>query len=242
VIPIGFMENKTSHYNDFPKEVNDVLESNEKVILISGGTSNMVSSNFYKIAANACARAGYKGILVTKYDELVPNPLPEGVIRAKNLNLSYLMTKVDAIIHHGGMGTLNESIAAGIPQIILPHLTDGPDNAYRLQKLGIAKLFPISRWNVFDIALCLQKSVENENENIVLYSNKLKEQHIRQDVVNVIEEMIGSPNYIVNNLAHNSICNEPHTYTPNKMGLDKLSKLTDEQKKYLLSKLKQPSV
>lgn len=242
LVPIGFMENKITNYNDFPSEVNDIIASGDKVVLISGGTTKMVSPNFYKVAADACAISGYKGILVTRYDELVPSPLPRGVVRAKELNLSYLLTKVDAIIHHGGMGTLNESIVAGVPQIILPHLTDGPDNAYRLQKLGIAKLLPISRWNAFDIAVGLKAMIENDNANVALYADKLKNQYIRQDFISIIEEMVDNQNYTVNSLVENSKKTDSQTPIANKGVPDKFSNLTQIQKKFLLSKLNQKDV
>jgi len=77
---------------------------------------------------------------------LVPKPLPDNVKRFQKLSIRSLLPHVDAVIHHGGIGTTSEATAAGIPQLILPHLTDGPDNAHRLRGLGIAELLPPLRW------------------------------------------------------------------------------------------------
>lgn len=42
------------------------------------------------------------------------------------------------MVHHGGIGTLAEALAAGIPQLIRPTAHDQPDNAARLERLGVA--------------------------------------------------------------------------------------------------------
>jgi UDP:flavonoid glycosyltransferase YjiC (YdhE family) len=39
------------------------------------------------------------------------------------------------VVHHGGVGTTAQALAAGIPQLILPMAWDQPDNARRVKRL-----------------------------------------------------------------------------------------------------------
>jgi len=48
-----------------------------------------------------------------------------------------------AIVHHGGSGTTATAARAGIPQIIIPHMTDQFYFAEQVPKLGVA---PESIW------------------------------------------------------------------------------------------------
>ncbi|MBO0698180.1 MAG: hypothetical protein J2P46_07285, partial [Zavarzinella sp.] len=43
-----------------------------------------------------------------------------------------------AIVHHGGIGTAFQGLAAGVPQLIVPVFLDQPDNGRRLERLGVA--------------------------------------------------------------------------------------------------------
>jgi glycosyltransferase len=50
----------------------------------------------------------------------LPNPLPEHVTLVEWVPMRALLAVSDAIIHHGGLGTMYASFAAGIPQLVLP--------------------------------------------------------------------------------------------------------------------------
>ena len=51
--------------------------------------------------------------------------------------LSELFPRVDAIIHHGGIGSTGRSLMVGKPQLIVPFNGDQFDNARRVKQLGI---------------------------------------------------------------------------------------------------------
>jgi hypothetical protein len=68
---------------------------------------------------------------------------------------------MSAIIHHGGIGTCAQALAAGIPQLILGIGADRPDNAFRLQHLGVAEFLPPPRWQPASVAEALQRLIGN---------------------------------------------------------------------------------
>ena len=42
-------------------------------------------------------------------------------------------------MHQGGAGTLHTALAAGRPMIVVPFAHDQPDNAARVERLGVAR-------------------------------------------------------------------------------------------------------
>jgi UDP:flavonoid glycosyltransferase YjiC (YdhE family) len=50
---------------------------------------------------------------------------------------AWLLPRCRMIVHNGGIGTVAQAIRARIPQIIVPLMWDQPDNARRVQALGL---------------------------------------------------------------------------------------------------------
>ncbi|NKI73410.1 glycosyltransferase family 1 protein [Dickeya sp. CFBP 2040] len=55
-----------------------------------------------------------------------------GIRIERHINLSQYLHQCAAIIHHGGIGTMAQSFAAGIPQLVIPSAFDQFDNARRV--------------------------------------------------------------------------------------------------------------
>ncbi len=91
--------------------------------------------------ANSVAIAqnlGCRAVLLTPREESVPQPLPAGVCHFPYVPHSLLLPRAAALVHHGGIGTALQALAAGIPQLIVPVFLDQPDNGRRLERLGVA--------------------------------------------------------------------------------------------------------
>ncbi|QWF83301.1 nucleotide disphospho-sugar-binding domain-containing protein [Amycolatopsis sp. CA-230715] len=63
--------------------------------------------------------------------------LPENVRLVEWIPLNALLEHCDAIVHHGGSGSTFTSLAAGVPQLLLPHSADQFDNATLVRDAGI---------------------------------------------------------------------------------------------------------
>jgi sterol 3beta-glucosyltransferase len=50
----------------------------------------------------------------------------------------WLLPRVTAAVHHGGVGTLAAALAAGVPQIIRPFMGDQAFWARRAEEMGVA--------------------------------------------------------------------------------------------------------
>jgi len=60
------------------------------------------------------------------------------VLRVRFAPFESLLPRVHLVVHHGGIGTAAEALRAGIAQWLVPTSHDQPDNADRLQRLGLA--------------------------------------------------------------------------------------------------------
>lgn len=109
----------------------------DRPIAFAPGSANRHARAFFEHAAKACQLLGRRGLLMSKFPEQVPKHLPKGVMHVPYAPFSQLLPRCAAIVHHGGVGTLAQSCAAGIPQLIHPLAHDQFDNALRLQRLGI---------------------------------------------------------------------------------------------------------
>ena len=108
-------------------------------VVFVAGTGNRQGSRFFQAGADACRRLGRPGLLLTRFPEQLPDPLPAGVRHADYAPLSRVLPRAAAIVHHGGIGTAAEALRAGCPQIVMPMTFDQPDNAVRLERLGVAR-------------------------------------------------------------------------------------------------------
>ena len=106
-------------------------------IAVTYGSSMRHGGAFFAAAAEACSRLGRRGILVTARPEQVPSALPDGVVHAPYAPFSTLLPACAGLIHHGGIGTLAEALAAGVPQVIVPNAFDQFDNAARIVRLNV---------------------------------------------------------------------------------------------------------
>jgi UDP:flavonoid glycosyltransferase YjiC (YdhE family) len=94
---------------------------------------------FFDAAAEACRILGRRGVLLTRHREHVPPSLPPGVIHVDFAPFSQLLPRCAAVVHHGGAGSLSQGLAAGVPHLVTPMAHDQPDNAERLERLGVAR-------------------------------------------------------------------------------------------------------
>ena len=108
-------------------------------IVFAPGSANRQAARFFAAAADACRRLGRRGVLLTRYPEQLPARLPAGVLHADYAPFSAVLPRAAALVHHGGIGTAAQALGAGRPQLVMPMAFDQPDNAARLERLGVAR-------------------------------------------------------------------------------------------------------
>ena len=94
---------------------------------------------FFAKAVDACASLGQRALLISPFRDQFPAILPAGAIHVPYAPFSALLARLSGLVHHGGIGTSAQALAAGIPQLVVPPFAhDQFDNAARLPRLGVA--------------------------------------------------------------------------------------------------------
>lgn len=105
---------------------------------ITPGSAMAHGAAFIAQAVDACSALGHRTLLITPFRDQLPAVLPAGAVHVHYAPFSALLPRLRALVHHGGVGTCAQALAAGIPQLVLPFAHDQFDNAARLRRLGVA--------------------------------------------------------------------------------------------------------
>jgi rhamnosyltransferase subunit B len=122
-----------------PEDVARFLDAGEAPVIFTPGTLNKHARTFFAAAVDACRRLKLRGMLISRYRELLPEALPGGVEHFSHVPFGRLLPRARAIVHHGGTGTSALALAAGLPQVVIPLSFSQPDIAARLVSLGVAR-------------------------------------------------------------------------------------------------------
>ena len=121
------------------------LAGGDPPIVLLAGTANCHAQGFFKTCIEACVQLGRRALILTRFAEELPAPLPPGVRHEEYIPLSTVLPRAAAVVHHGGVGTLAQALRAGCPQLVMPFNFDQPDNAIRLAELGVGGYISPSR-------------------------------------------------------------------------------------------------
>lgn len=136
-------------------DVHEFLAAGDAPIAFSPGSANNEAHQFFDAAVDACQRLGRRGILLTKYAHQLPPHLPATIRHFGFVPMSRLLPRTAAVVHHGGIGSSAQGLAAGVPQIIRPMSYDQFDNSRRLVRLGVAKEISVKKFTGAAIAAAL---------------------------------------------------------------------------------------
>ncbi|WP_298433674.1 glycosyltransferase [uncultured Jannaschia sp.] len=122
---------------DLPQPVIDWLDAGPAPLVVTLGSvaQRLGGERFWAEAVALARRMGLRAVLLRGEAEV-----PEG---PDILSLHYaphapLFPRAAAVLHHGGIGSTAEALRAGRPQLVVPVGGDQPDNAARLERMGVA--------------------------------------------------------------------------------------------------------
>ena len=142
-------------------EVRGFLDAGDPPIVFAPGSANVQAGDFFQAAADACQLLGRRGMLMTKYPEQLPKRLPPTVQPFGFVPFSELLPRVDALIHHGGIGTCAQGLACGLPQVVMPMAYDQLDNGLRLERLGVGAIVRPKQFRPPRVAATLGQLLES---------------------------------------------------------------------------------
>jgi UDP:flavonoid glycosyltransferase YjiC (YdhE family) len=171
-----------------PEEAERFLASAKRPVVFTAGTATTRESSFFQESAEACRLAGIDGVFLTRYREQIPPHLPPNVRHFDYLPFSLALPRVRALVHHGGIGTSSQALAAGRPQLVRPLAYDQFDNAHRLVRLGVARTIPPARYRAAAVAASLEELIRSEE--IREAASSIRERLRGYDAVSATSELI----------------------------------------------------
>jgi rhamnosyltransferase subunit B len=127
-------------------EALEFLSASPAPIVVTAGSAAATAQQFFREAVNAVTRIGARAMLVTNFAEQLPRRLPKDVAPFGYLPFSEVLPRAALMVYHGGIGTLAQTVSAGIPHLAVPRSHDQFDNGARIARLGLGRSLPESRF------------------------------------------------------------------------------------------------
>jgi MGT family glycosyltransferase len=112
------------------------------VLLVSLGTTVNNRPDFFQQCVSAFAELPWHTVIAlggrVSREEL--GPLPANVEAHRWIPLGAVLRHTSVFLCQSGMGSIMESLAAGVPMVVVPHHPEQHVNARRLEELGLARV------------------------------------------------------------------------------------------------------
>lgn len=161
---VGFPLYDEADLHDTDDSVEAFLQRHERTggpIVLTPGSANRHGRDFFEAGLAAADKLDKAALCLTAYPEQLPDPLPDFALHARYAPFSRVFPRCCAVAHHGGIGTLGQGLAAGIPQLVMPLGFDQPDNAARLQRLGVGDWLVPEKFKAAAVAAKLETLIES---------------------------------------------------------------------------------
>jgi rhamnosyltransferase subunit B len=146
-----------------PADALQFLAAGAPPVVFTPGSAGATMHRYFKESVDAVRATGVRAMLVTNYPEQVPTDLPPGVKTFGYLPFSGLLPHAAMLVYHGGIGTLAQTIKAGIPHLVVPNGHDQFDNAFRIEQLGLGRGIPQTRYRAGRVAEAIKTLLGSSN-------------------------------------------------------------------------------
>ena len=157
----GFPRYDESDTHAVDPELADWLGAGPPPVAFTAGTANQHAGRFLRASVDACRRLNRRGLLLSKHTDHLPTPLPPTVRHVPYAPFSALLPRCAAVVHHGGIGTTAQALAAGVPQVVTPYAHDQLDNGARVTRLGVGRTVRASRYTARSATAALSAVLDN---------------------------------------------------------------------------------
>lgn len=131
------------------------------VVFTLGTTVVHLAHDFYQIAADSARALGRRAILLLG-DNAPPAAPPDEVLPLAYAPHSLLFPHAEAVVQHGGVGGCAEALRAGVPVLTIPFAFDQPDNAVRMQRMGVGAVLSRHKVNRTTLENSLRRVLEDK--------------------------------------------------------------------------------
>jgi UDP:flavonoid glycosyltransferase YjiC (YdhE family) len=191
----GFPLFDESAHSAADPEVLAFLRAGDPPVVFTAGSAMQHASEFFRAAVEACTSTGRRAILLARFADQIPSNLPDTIRHFSYVPFSRLLPHAAVLVHHGGIGTTAQALAAGLPQLVMPLAHDQPDNAARLERLGVGRSLPPAQFNGPAVARALHELLDDPEvgPRARLLAERLDPERALEHASVVLESAVGSP-------------------------------------------------
>lgn len=131
------------------------------IIFTLGSAAVFDAGDFYQQSIAAAQALDRRALLLIGDDRNLPSDLPEGIAVADYAPFSNIFPFACAIVHQGGIGTTGQTLRAGKPMLVVPYSHDQPDNAARIERLGIGRTIRRAKYTSARAATALSSLLDD---------------------------------------------------------------------------------
>ena len=181
------------HQHGMAPDLDQFLTAGGRPILFTAGTGQYHAAAFFEIALRVVSELGCRAVFLTAKTDQVPKNLPASIFVSAYAPFSLLLPRAAVMVHHGGIGTVAQCFAAGIPQIVVHMSLDQPDNAARVERLGVGLSIGIGRLTAERLLPLLKCCLEDEaiKEKALQRARQLQQRQPLAALLNWLEETMG---------------------------------------------------
>jgi UDP:flavonoid glycosyltransferase YjiC (YdhE family) len=126
------------------------------IVFTLGSTAVHNPGDFYAASVEATNRLSARALLLVGSNAAPRISSPE-ILALPYAPYSQVFPHAAAIVHQGGSGTVGQALRAGRPMLIVPYGWDQPDNAARVERLGVGLHAPRSKYSASTAAAALKR-------------------------------------------------------------------------------------
>ncbi|MGD0617147.1 MAG: glycosyltransferase [Bryobacteraceae bacterium] len=148
--------------DDAPAELTAFLAAGDGPIVFTlGSTAVHNPGDFYDASAEAARLLGRRAVLLVGANP-APRAASKDILVLPYAPYSQIFPHAAAIVHQGGSGTTGQAMLAGKPMVFVPYGWDQPDNAARVERLGMGLHVPRTRYSARTAAHALDRLLNDD--------------------------------------------------------------------------------
>lgn len=143
-----------------PRDLLEFLEAGDPPVYVGfGSMAGRDPQALTRLITEAVLLSGQRALLQSGWAGIGDQQLSTDIFQLGPAPHNWLFPRTRAAVHHGGAGTTAQSLRAGIPTLIVPHLADQPFWGTRVTALGVGpQPIPQNKLAVENLAAAIRQA------------------------------------------------------------------------------------
>jgi UDP:flavonoid glycosyltransferase YjiC (YdhE family) len=142
-------------------EAHEFLAAGAPPVIFTPGSATATLHSYFRESVAVARDLGIRAMLVTNYPDQIPKELPPNVRTFGYLPFSEVLPRSAMLVYHGGIGTLAQTVKAGIPHLVVPNGHDQFDNGFRIERLGLGRSIPQTAYRARTVAGVIRRILDD---------------------------------------------------------------------------------